>query len=175
MELRVSGIVKESITDGPGIRYVVFVQGCPHGCPGCHNPGTHSFEGGTIMTTEEIFSEIKQNPLLDGVTFSGGEPLCQSEALAELAGMVHSIGLNVITYTGYIFECLMLHENLVPASDRILHWKELVNNSDYLIDGPFVESKKSYDLLFRGSSNQRILDCKKSMLYGGAYVIESFD
>lgn len=173
MELRIAGIVKESIVDGPGIRYTVFVQGCPHGCPGCHNPYTHSFNGGTIMTTQEIFDDIKRNPLLDGVTFSGGEPFCQAKALSELADMVHSIGLNVITYTGWTFEYLYeKYKYQRYGVSLFLDWYELLNKTDILIDGPFMELYKSYDTPFRGSSNQRILDCKESVMLEKAVIKE---
>ena len=104
MQVNVAGIMPESIVDGPGFRYAVFVQGCPHGCPGCHNPETHPFEGGTPMVVEELFRQFERNPLLKGVTLSGGEPFCQAEALAKLAEMVHGAGKDVVTYTGYTFE-----------------------------------------------------------------------
>ena len=83
--LRLSGVISESIVDGPGFRYVVFTQGCPHGCPGCHNPQTHDFNGGTLIDPLTLLPEIDENPLLAGVTFSGGEPFCQPEALLPLA------------------------------------------------------------------------------------------
>ena len=103
-ELRIAGLVNDSIVDGPGIRYTIFVQGCPHHCPGCHNPDTHSFSGGSITDTGELLEKIKQNPLLDGVTFSGGEPFCQAAVLAELGKQIKQLGLNIVTYTGYTFE-----------------------------------------------------------------------
>ena len=104
MELRIAGTANDSIVDGPGIRFTVFTQGCPHNCEGCHNPQTHSFDGGEIADTIELFEKIRSNPLLDGVTFSGGEPFCQSNALADLGRKIHEIGLNIVTYTGYTFE-----------------------------------------------------------------------
>ena len=109
MELRIAGTVNDSIVDGPGIRFSIFVQGCPHNCEGCHNPQTHDFNGGAIFTTEELLDKVKGNPLLDGVTFSGGEPFCQAEALAKLGKDIKALGLNIITYTGYTFE--QLYEN----------------------------------------------------------------
>ena len=102
--LRIAGIVKESIVDGPGIRLVIFAQGCKHNCPGCHNPETHSFEGGNLISVEEILEKVKKNPLLDGVTFSGGDPFEQGEAFSILGEKVKTLGLNVMTYTGYTYE-----------------------------------------------------------------------
>ena len=105
-ELRIAGIVRESIVDGPGMRFVVFVQGCPHHCPGCHNPQSHPFEGGSVHSVERIFREICKNPMIRGVTFSGGEPFCQPAALAELAGLLKGEGKHIMIYTGYLFEPL---------------------------------------------------------------------
>ena len=104
MKLRIAGTVNDSIVDGPGIRFTIFTQGCPHHCEGCHNPQTHDFNGGEIVEADEIIEKIKKNPLLDGVTFSGGEPFCQAETLADIGKEIKSLGLNVITYTGYTFD-----------------------------------------------------------------------
>lgn len=162
--LKLSGIIRESIVDGPGIRFVVFTQGCPHHCPGCHNPQTWAFTGGFETTPEKVFAEIIKNPLLKGVTFSGGEPFCQPEALAELAQMVHSRGLNVITYTGYTFE------ELIKKSAESPGILQLLKQTDILIDGPFIQELKSYELTFTGSSNQRIIDVKRSLEKGEAVI-----
>ena len=164
--LRLSGIIRESIVDGPGIRFVVFTQGCPHHCPGCHNPQTWQFTGGFETTPEKILAEIIKNPLLRGVTLSGGEPFCQPEGLAELAQMIRTHGLNVITYTGYTFEELLEKGKEEPA---VL---SLLKQSDILIDGPFIQDLKSYDLAFTGSSNQRIIDVKRSLIKGEAVIAE---
>ena len=121
MELRIAGTVNDSIVDGPGIRFTVFTQGCPHGCPGCHNPQTHDFLGGTVTDTDELLEKIKSNPLLDGVTFSGGEPFAQAQALAHLGRQIKELGMDVITYTGYTFRaalCRPLSEWLGRASFR---------------------------------------------------------
>jgi anaerobic ribonucleoside-triphosphate reductase activating protein len=163
--LRISGIVNESIVDGPGIRYVLFVQGCKHNCPGCHNPQTHSFEGGVLTDTEQLYREILKNPLLDGITFSGGEPFEQAGALWELAEKVGKVGLNVITYTGYTFEYIL--EKMKKDKD----WERLLNISDILIDGRFEIEKKNELLKFIGSENQRIIDVKKSLEKG--FVVEA--
>lgn len=166
MDIRIAGIVNDSIVDGPGIRFTIFTQGCPHKCEGCHNPQTHTFGGGKLVSIEELIDQIQHNPLLDGVTFSGGEPFVQAEALSALAKVIHdNTELNVVTYTGYTFEQLMsgLEDN--P------HWKTLLQETDILIDGPFIQSKKSYELHFRGSSNQRCLDSKESVRLGKAVEI----
>ena len=157
MLLRISGTVNDSIVDGPVFRYTIFTQGCPHHCPGCQNPQTHAFEGGKIMSTSELLANIRKNPLLDGVTFSGGEPFCQAEALAELGREVKKLGLNIMTYTGFELEYL------VKNQDAKNHYGDLLEVTDWLVDGKFIESKKSLNLLFRGSSNQRILDIHKSL------------
>ena len=165
MKLRIAGTVNDSIVDGPGIRFTVFVQGCPHDCKGCHNPQTHDFEGGTVADTEELLERIKGNPLLDGVTFSGGEPFCQAEALACLGREIKRLGLNIVTYTGYTFEKLY-------GSRNENHWNELLETTDVLIDGPFILEQKDWELTFRGSSNQRYIDCKKSLEMGIAVETE---
>lgn len=161
MELRIAGTVNDSIVDGPGIRFTVFTQGCPHHCEGCHNPHTHSFEGGETVALETLLKKIKSNPLLDGVTFSGGEPFCQADVLAELGAEIKKIGLNIVTYTGYEFE--HLYENREKNG-----WGKLLEVTDILIDGKFILAQKSWDAKFRGSSNQRYLDCKASLISGKA-------
>ena len=149
--LRINSIVSESIVDGPGIRMAVFVQGCPHHCPGCHNPQTHDFSGGHLISVSSVFEQYKENPLLRGITFSGGEPFCQAGALAELGRMIRQSGGTVITYTGYIYEDLLEMAKEDPAVS------DLLSVTDWLIDGPYVEELRSLDLEYRGSSNQRIL------------------
>ncbi|MBC3796331.1 anaerobic ribonucleoside-triphosphate reductase activating protein [Acetobacterium tundrae] len=155
-QIKIAGIVKESIVDGPGIRLVVFAQGCPHHCSGCHNPGTHDFKGGQWVAIDAIISEMKKNPLLDGITLSGGEPFEQAEAFGELAERAEVLGYHVMTYTGYTYETLL--EN----SDKA--WHDLLERTDLLVDGKFQIEKKSMMLKFRGSKNQRIIDVKKSLL-----------
>ncbi len=155
--LRIAGIVNDSIVDGPGIRFAIFTQGCPHHCEGCHNPQTHSFEAGECVTLDFLLEKIKSNPLLDGVTYSGGEPFCQAEQLYRLGTEVKKLGMNIVTYTGYTFEYLTEHAN--PQN----YYSELLSVTDYLIDGPFELDKRNILLKFKGSSNQRIINVKKSM------------
>lgn len=152
--LRVSGLVDESIVDGYGFRYTVFVQGCPHHCPGCHNPQTHPFTGGKEMTIEEIFSAFCENPLLRGMTFSGGEPFCQPKPLAELAKLVHTKNKDVTVYTGYTLEQLRAMQNTEVDA--------LLAETDLLIDGPYLQEERDLSLQFRGSRNQRVIDMNKT-------------
>jgi anaerobic ribonucleoside-triphosphate reductase activating protein len=157
MELRLSGVVKESIVDGPGLRYTIFTQGCPHRCEGCHNPQTHDFSGGFLCTADKLVKDIGTNPLLTGVTLSGGEPFCQAEALCEVAECVKESGLTVVLFSGYTFE------QLLEGSKTNPHWLRLMRLSDMLIDGKFEQSKKDLTLIFRGSRNQRIISLKNSL------------
>lgn len=159
-ELRLAGVVRESIVDGPGIRMTLFTQGCPHHCKGCQNPQTHRFDGGYISHPENLLKAIDENPLLRGVTFSGGEPFMQAEALADLAVEIHKRGLDVLTYTGFTYE------QLIDSFEKFPDRKKLLEQTDYLVDGKFVEALKSYELQFRGSSNQRIIDVKKTVQSG---------
>ena len=158
MELTIAGEVKESIVDGPGIRYTVFTQGCPHHCPGCHNPQTWAFEGGQPTTAQALFEDFQKDPILKGITFSGGEPFCQPEPLTELAKLVHGAGKDVTIFTGYTYEQLL--EKQDPAVDALLA------QCDLLIDGPFVMAQRNLELRFRGSENQRLIDMKKTRQAG---------
>lgn len=167
MKLRISGIQNDSIVDGPGIRLAVFTQGCPHHCEGCHNPQTWDFEGGRLVDTKEIFDMIIKNPLLDGVTFSGGEPFCQCKALAELARMIRrNTKLNIMSYTGFEYEYLVSHSTDENG------YGELLDEIDRLMDGRFVLAERSLDLKFRGSRNQRFIDVKKSRESGSTVLVK---
>lgn len=150
MEIRIAGIEPESIVDGPGLRYVIFSQGCTHNCPGCHNPETHSFYGGTVDETSRIVDEIMENPLLSGVTFSGGDPFSQPEPFIDIAERLRGKGLGIWCYTGYTFE--ELRENGTESQ------KKLLSLIDTLVDGRFVLSRRTLSIPFVGSSNQRVLD-----------------
>ena len=156
-KLRLAGVIRESIVDGPGIRMTVFTQGCPHHCEGCHNEQTWDFSGGYDSSTERILEEAKKDPILRGLTFSGGEPFCQAEALAVLAKEAKENGYDIFCYTGYTFEYLVSHFDTDPQ------YKKLLSYCDWLVDGPFILSERSLLLKFRGSKNQRILDVKKSL------------
>ena len=140
--MRIANTVSDSIVDGPGLRFTVFTQGCPHRCPGCHNPGTHDPAGGREVSVAELAAELSGNPLTDGLTLSGGEPFCQAAECAALARIARERGLNVWAYTGYTYERLLAGE--VPDALALLE------QVDVLVDGPFVEAEKSYAALFRG-------------------------
>ena len=162
MNIRIAGIVDDSIVDGPGFRLAVFTQGCPHGCPGCHNPDTHPFDGGKPDTTERIISQMLQNPLLDGVTLTGGDPFCQSAACAEIAEAAKKHGLNVWAYSGWTYEQLTEKAKTEPDVARLL------NTTDILVDGPFILKQRTLELRFRGSKNQRLIDVPASLKSGQA-------
>ena len=163
-KLRLAGVVRESIVDGPGIRMTVFVQGCPHHCKGCHNQHTWSFDGGYDGSVERILEEAKKDPLICGLTLSGGEPFAQAKALAELARRGRAMGLNIFCYSGYTFEQLFAQFGEHPE------YRELLEQCDWLVDGPFIEEEMSLMLHFRGSRNQRILDVPKSLAEGRAVL-----
>ena len=162
MEIRIAGIENDSIVDGPGFRLTVFTQGCPHNCPGCHNPETHDFGGGHVSDTDKIIALMQDNPLLDGITLSGGDPFCQSAACAVLAEAAHANGLNVWAYSGWTFEELLGkagHDSSIML---------LLKNTDVLVDGRFVLSERTLELRFRGSRNQRLIDVTASLAAGHA-------
>lgn len=164
--LKTAGIINESIVDGPGIRMVVFAQGCSHNCAGCHNPHTHSYDSGELVEIDAILAAVKNNPLLDGITLSGGDPFEQAAACAVLAGEVKKLGLNVITYTGYTYE------QLLDLSGQREGYEELLKHTDFLIDGPFVLKEKNLLLKFRGSENQRIIDMNRTRAVGRPVLAE---
>jgi len=152
MKFRMAGIAQDSIVDGPGIRLTVFFQGCPHGCPGCHNPQTHDFAGGREGDTEEILTLLKSSSLTTGLTLSGGEPFCQPEAFRILAEGARAAKKDVWAYSGYTYEKLLADPDKAP----------LLALCDVLVDGPFLLAKRSLALDFCGSSNQRLIDLTKT-------------
>ncbi|MCR5174811.1 MAG: anaerobic ribonucleoside-triphosphate reductase activating protein [Oscillospiraceae bacterium] len=160
--MRIAGTVQDSIVDGPGFRFVLFTQGCPHHCEGCQNPQTHDPAGGTEVSTEEIVRQLLSNPLTDGITFSGGEPFEQAADCAVIARQARDQGLNVWTYSGYTFEQLAEKMKKDPGTE------ELLKLTDVLVDGRFVLAEKSFDVPWRGSRNQRLIDVPKSLTAGKA-------
>ena len=167
MNIRVSGIVEQSIVDGPGLRLVVFTQGCPHHCPGCHSPQTHDFEGGQEMPVQTILDMLDKNPLLRGITLSGGEPLVRAAELLPLAQGVRARGKDIVCFTGYTFERLLE----MMADDPPL--ARLLGLVDLLVDGLFVQEQRDLTLPFRGSRNQRVLDLRASL--GAGVAVRYFD
>lgn len=178
--IRLFGTADDSIVDGPGLRFSVFVQGCSHHCPGCHNPESQPREGGTLATVGGVLDEVRANKLIEGVTLSGGEPFEQATACAELARALKAEGYSVWAYTGYLYEDLLNVASRCSADEEapdpagLSHSgsngsaaaplldpagvRDLLANVDVLVDGPFVQDLKSYTLTFKGSSNQRIID-----------------
>ena len=156
-QIRLSGVVKESIVDGPGIRYVIFTQGCPHHCKGCHNPETWNEKSGKLKEIAEIYQEIKANPLVTGVTLSGGEPMIKAKELYSLIKKLKEENYHIMIYTGYLFEYLIENGN------EENYFLELLKLTDILVDGKFIIDQKDLLLKFRGSKNQRIIDVQKSL------------
>lgn len=162
--LRIAGTIPESIVDGPGIRYVLFTQGCPHGCPGCHNPQTHDFAGGKEVQVCDLLADITKRPYVKAVTLSGGEPFCQPAPLAELAAALKEKGFHLMCYSGFTFEELLHKDDARPLLEQL----------DLLVDGRFVEAEKNIELRFRGSANQRVLDVPASLAAGSAVWCEKY-
>lgn len=160
--IRIAGVVGDSIVDGPGLRLAVFVQGCPHHCEGCHNPETHDFEGGIEFDTEDFIArvrdEIIHNPIVSGVTFSGGEPMCQPEALCRVGRAVKELGKDIVIFTGYTYEQLL--ERKEPEV------RELLSMATLLVDGPFILAERNLEIKFRGSTNQRLINPAASLEQG---------
>lgn len=154
MEMRIAGTVSDSIVDGSGLRYTIFTQGCFHNCPGCHNPETHDPDGGKAMDTETIIAEFRKNPLMSGITLSGGEPFLQAEACLELARAAHALHKDVWAYSGYTLE------ELRTLGDE--HILALLDEIDVLVDGKFHLEERSLELKYCGSKNQRLIDMKKT-------------
>ena len=166
--IRIAGVVRESIVDGPGLRLAVFCQGCPHGCKDCHNPDTHDFCGGYDCEISKIVEAVKANPLLDGVTFSGGEPFCQPAAFCSLAAALKEArpDLNLMAYSGYTYE------ELTEMKDMDVD--ELLSKIDLLVDGRFIAEQKDLTLLLRGSSNQRVIDMNLTRQRGEVALAEKY-
>ena len=154
MEIRLAAHLQpDSIVDGEGIRTVVWTQGCPHNCKGCHNPGTHDFNGGYLVDVDEVIKALRSIEGQDGITLSGGDPLCQSDACIEISKAAKEMGLNVWCYTGFTYETIINN----PKQRKLLEY------IDVLVDGKFVLEKKSLDIYFSGSRNQRIINVPKSL------------
>jgi len=160
--VRIAGLIQDSIVDGPGLRFVVFAQGCDLGCEGCQNPEARILDGGTEKSVEEIIGEMLSNPLTDGLTLSGGEPFVQAADCVSLAAAARKGGLNVWVYSGYGFDEILAR----AGSDPIV--RELLQLTDVLIDGRFVLAERTLTLKWRGSKNQRVLDVPKSLAAGEA-------
>ena len=163
--MRYAGLNRNDMSAAPGVSVSFFTQGCPHHCEGCHNPQTHDFAGGKDADVQKIINEILSNPILSGVTFSGGEPFCQAEALVPIAEVIKENGKHLMIYTGYLLEHLQKMEN-----DGV---KRLLELADVIVDGPFVLAEKNLTLSFRGSENQRVIDMVKSRKSGEVVLYKS--
>ena len=163
--LRVAGVIEESIVDGPGLRFVLFLQGCRTHCKGCQNPQTWDFNGGTLVSAEDVLARIQGDPLVHGIPFSGGEPIEQAQALLPLAAELKRRGYHLMAFSGYTFE------QLLPKPGC----RELLSLLDLLVDGPFIEEEKSLELRFRGSRNQRILNLAASRDAGWTPVLDALN
>lgn len=161
-KVRIAGTYNESLLDGVGIRYSIFFQGCDFNCPGCHNPQTHDKNGGYEVSLDELYNEIKSSVLIDGVTFSGGDPIVQAEKILPLAEQLEKDKINIWCYTGYKFE---------KIKDQ---YEFFLKHIDVLVDGQFMKKYKSLALDFRGSSNQRIINVKESYLQNKIVLMEGF-
>ena len=159
--ISVLSIIEDTMVDGPGFRTSIYCAGCRHACPGCHNPQSWDFSGGRAMTTEEIMRVIVADPYAN-VTFSGGDPMYQPEGFAELARAIHErTQKDIWCYTGFTFEQLLGN----PRQ------RALLEQIDVLVDGPFVKALRNDELIFRGSSNQRIIDVPRSLEEGRAVLL----
>lgn len=160
--MKIYGLVQDSIVDGPGFRFTCFVQGCPHHCPGCHNPDSHDPAGGREMTVDEVAAQLLRNPLTDGLTLSGGDPFAQAEDCLALAKIAHAHGLNVWAWSGWTFEYLRDQGSQAQ--------KDLLAGVDVLVDGPFLLEQRTLSLPWRGSRNQRVIDVPASLASGRVVV-----
>lgn len=164
--VRLSGIAYESLVNGPGLRRVFFAQGCKHNCKGCFNPDTHDFNGGEERDTDDLIQDVLNNPLIKGITFSGGDPWEQPYPFAYMARMFKFEDLNIWCYTGYTYEYI------IENKDKRLGWNALLNNIDVLIDGKFDINKVRDDLKYKGSTNQRIINVKESLRLNKIVIME---
>ena len=164
-KIRIAGLTNDSIVDGKGFRFVIFTQGCLHHCKGCHNPETWAMDGGNLIDIDEIKEKVAKNGLLDGITFSGGDPFYQPKPCAEIAKWAKERGLNIWAYTGFLYEELV---NMPEV-------KEFLDLVDVLVDGPFILEEKSLLLNFRGSKNQRVIDLNETRKTGIVSLIDVDD
>ncbi len=170
MKIRLASELQiDSIVDGEGIRTVIWTQGCPHNCPSCHNPNTHDFSGGFLEEVDNIIDDLRCLKGQTGITFSGGDPMCQPEACALIASAAKELGYNIWCYTGYTYEQLMI---LAKGKKAIL---DFLNNIDVLVDGKFVLAEKSLDLKFKGSRNQRVIDIPKSLTEKKLCLLDDYE
>jgi anaerobic ribonucleoside-triphosphate reductase activating protein len=159
----------DSIVDGPGLRTVIWTQGCSHNCPGCQNPQTHDFNGGGLIDIDLVKGAIDELEYQTGITFSGGDPMFQPYACNELAEYCKNKGYNIWVYTGFTYE------ELIKLSENKPIYREFLNNIDVLVDGKFIEEEKNLNLLFRGSNNQRLIDVPSTLEKGEVVLLNEYE
>lgn len=165
-KIKINSVINDSIVDGPGIRLTVFFQGCAHKCPGCFNEETRDFNGGHYADVEDIYKVAMQNPLLDGITLSGGDPFYQIKGALELVKLFDNTNLNIMAYTGFTFE------ELLEIAKNNEDLQAFLPKIDFLVDGMFDINKKDISLKFKGSSNQRIINVKESLKINSIVLID---
>ena len=156
----------DSIVDGPGLRAVLWTQGCAHHCKGCQNERTWDFNGGGMVPISMVYEAIDELVYQDGITFSGGDPMFQVEACDKIAKYCKDKGLNIWVYTGFTFEELMLMSRRKPI------YLEFLKKIDVLVDGRFILEERDLSLLFRGSRNQRLIDVPKTLISGNIVLFD---
>lgn len=165
MKIRLAGDLQpDSIVDGPGIRTVIWTQGCSHNCKGCHNPATHDFKGGFLVDVDEVIKELDKLEAQDGITLSGGDPLFQKKACLQICKHVKAKGQNIWCFTGFLFEDLLKDKEAL----------ELLKYIDVLVDGKFIIEQRSLNLYYKGSRNQRIIDVQKSLEEGEVVLVPEY-
>ena len=170
MKIRLAAYLQsDSIVDGEGIRTVIWTQGCPHHCLGCHNPETWSFTEGELVDLEDVYKAIDELEGQDGLTFSGGDPFMQPKECSMIAKYARKKGLNIWSYTGYTYE------ELVELSKKKKEIMDFLKELDVLVDGRFILGQKSFSCIFRGSTNQRVIDVKKSLKEGKTVEIDKYE
>ena len=147
----------DSIVDGPGLRTVIWTQGCAHHCPNCQNPQTWDFNGGGLVPITAVLEAIDELECQSGITFSGGDPMYQPEACNKIAEYCKNKGYNIWVYTGFTYEELLKMSKTKPI------YKEFLSKIDVLVDGRFIMAERDLSLLFRGSRNQRLIDIPKTL------------
>ena len=159
----------DSIVDGPGLRAVLWTQGCAHHCKGCQNPQTWDFNGGGLIPLEVVYEAIDELECQTGLTFSGGDPMFQPDACNKIAEYARKKGLNIWVYTGFTFEKILEMSETKPI------YKEFLSKIDVLVDGPFKIEERDLNLLFRGSRNQRLIDVDKSLKAGKVVLLNEYE
>lgn len=165
MTIRLASLIHDSIVDGEGLRTVIFTQGCPHKCVGCHNQASIPYDGGQILEIQTVLDDVLSRDL-KRVTFSGGEPFVQAEACYEIAKVLKANGYSLWSYSGYTIDALLKHKD--P------YIKKFLSQLDILIDGRFILAERSLNTLFRGSRNQRIIDVPNSLKENKAVIATQY-